>query len=268
METAAKQKIVIIGCGNVAWHLAKHLQSLKKFEVFVYNHKPNPSLNEFKSKLKCKVDVGLDHVIENASCYFICIPDRFISETAKRLHIKDPNALLLHTSGSCKLSELGERIHDTGVFYPLQTFSKATGLDWSTVPVIIEHSTEQAEARIRKFALQFSKTVISLSYKERLKLHLSAVFVNNFTNALYVVAHDLVMETSKTKDLNFDLLLPLIKQTTEKIAKLNPRAAQTGPAKRNDEVVLKKHLELLSKHTELKKLYKQLSKLIVKQQKR
>jgi len=266
MDKPVKQKVVIIGCGNVAWHIAKHLQALKKYQVSVYNHKANPLLNEFKTKLKCRVEISLDAVIDDASLYIICVTDKYIAKVAENLSIKNPNAILLHTSGSAKIQELGSRIHNVGVFYPLQTFSKEAAINWTKVPIIVESVNRDSEHSILYFADMFSATVISLDYKNRLKLHLAAVLVNNFTNALYVSAFDLINRDSTSKDLNFEILLPLIEQTTEKIKTLEPRAAQTGPAKRRDESVMEKHLDLISKQNDLKKIYKQLSKLIVKQQ--
>jgi predicted short-subunit dehydrogenase-like oxidoreductase (DUF2520 family) len=266
MEKQAKQKIVIVGCGNVAWHIARHLYSLKKFRLIIYNHKENPALDAFRTKFHCKTEIGLNNIEGNASVYFICVTDKFISKTSKKINIRNPNALLLHTSGSAELKDLGDRIHNTGVFYPLQTFSKEADLNWSNVPIIVEAGSRDSEHSILHLADMFSKTVISQDFKNRLKLHLAAVLVNNFTNALYVSAFDLINRNSTSKDLNFEILLPLIEQTTLKIKELDPRAAQTGPAKRKDEVVMKKHLELISKQDDLKKIYKQLSKLIVKQQ--
>jgi hypothetical protein len=48
---------------------------------------------------------------------------------------------------------------------------------------------------------------------------------------------------------------------------MNPKAAQTGPAKRKDTVVMQKHLELLKNNKELKQVYTLLSDLIAKQHK-
>lgn len=266
MKKQAKQKIVIIGCGNVAWHIAKHLHSLKTYDLYVYNHAQNPLLTEFKSKLACKIEIGLENIIQDASVYFVCVTDKYILKVAERITAKDPHAILLHTSGSAKIQDLGNRVHATGVFYPVQTFSRKALINWAEVPIIIESSNRDSEHSILYLADHFSKTVRSLSYKDRLKLHLAAVLVNNFTNALYVSAFDLINRDSTSKDLSFEMLLPLIEQTTLKIKTLDPRSAQTGPAKRKDEAVMEKHLDLLSKQGDLRKIYKQLSKLIVKQQ--
>lgn len=260
MRERARHKIVIIGCGNVAWHLAKLFSSIKKYELFIYNHKPNVLLNDFKSKLKCETISNLNNVIADAEYYFICVGDKFISEVSKKIKPKNSYAVVVHTSGSVKPDELGE-LKNAAVFYPLQTFTKADEINWKETPIIIEAKNAAVKNKVMLFAKQFSNNVNSLNYKERLKLHLAAVLVNNFTNALYVAANDLISENKKNK-----LLLPLIKQTVLKLDKLDVREAQTGPAKRKDEMVMKKHLKLLSGNSDLKKIYKQLSSLIIKQQ--
>lgn len=258
MQETAKHKIVIIGCGNVAWHLAKQLAGFKKYELFIYNHKANSLLNDFKTKLKCSVTPNLSKIITDADLYFVCVADKNISSVARKIKVKNARAIVIHTSGSAKIDELGEKFN-TAVFYPLQTFSKQDDVSWKEIPIIVEAKNASIKTKILTLAKEFSNNVISLKYKERLALHLAAVIVNNFTNALFVAAGDLVRKDKK-------ILLPLIKQTILKIQKIDPRLAQTGPAKRGDKNVMDKHLKLLSSNTELQNIYKQLSKLIVKQQ--
>jgi hypothetical protein len=47
---------------------------------------------------------------------------------------------------------------------------------------------------------------------------------------------------------------------------VHPKNAQTGPAMRNDKLVMKKHLNLIKNEKQLTKVYKTLSDLIVTQQ--
>lgn len=265
MNKRDKQKIVIVGCGNVAWHIAKRLYSLKHFEFSVINHQENPALKDFAASFKCKTAVGLEQAPDDASVYFICVTDKYIAKVSDKLRIRNPNACVLHTSGSARLQELGARIQNTGVFYPLQSFSRDADIDWTNVPILTESADRDQEHHILYLADRFSNTVISTDYRSRLKIHLAAVLVNNFTNALYVSAFDLLNGGEMPPELNFELLFPLIEQTTEKIKNMEPRAAQTGPAKRNDKRVMKKHLDLI-RGKDLEKVYKQLSKLIAEQQ--
>lgn len=263
MQKLNKHKIVILGCGNVAWHLAKHFFSLKNYELFIYNHKANALLNDFRSKLKCSTASSLNKIIPNADFYFICVTDKYISEVVKKIKIENKNAVLIHTSGSAKIEELGE-YNNSAVFYPLQSFSKNSEVNWKELPIIIEAKNAEVKKKVLVLAKLFSNNLIILNYKERLKLHLAAVIVNNFVNALFVAAGDLI--SKNTHKYKLKILLPLIKQTVLKIESIDPRLVQTGPAKRNDNLVMKKHLKLLSEEKDLKNIYKQLSKLIVKQQ--
>src|SRR5688572_17528562 len=118
----SSKKIVIAGCGNVAWHIANKLHDTGGYQLLVYNHRANPMLEEFRKKLKCKTESSFEDIVKDADAYFICVEDKYIAEVAKKISCTMPDSILLHTSGSIKLDALGERIHPTGVFYPVQTF--------------------------------------------------------------------------------------------------------------------------------------------------
>ncbi len=264
MKSNVKQKIVIIGCGNLAWHLAKHLFALQKFQVHVYNHRPNKSLTKFKTKLNFTTRNNFANIISDADYYFICVDDKFISAVSQKINADKPSSVVVHTSGSISIGELNNKNINNAVFYPLQTFSVKDEVEWAGVPIIIEGNNGFSVKKIKKIALLFSKKVFQLNSLERLKLHLAAVIVNNFTNALYTAADNFLKKEMQNKLTSFKLLLPLINQTGLKLKKISPANAQTGPAKRKDKVVIKQHLKILNDE-DLKRLYKQLSTLISKQ---
>ncbi len=253
-----------MGCGNLAWHLTAHLQSLKKFDLFVYNHKANKNLAEFKTKLGCKTQSNFKNIIKDADYYLICVADRSISAVSNKINSTKTNALVLHTSGSVSIKEIKGNYKNKAVLYPLQTFSKQDKLNWAEVPFIVEGNNEHNLKNAEELAHLFSKTVLQLNSAERLKLHLAAVLVNNFTNALYNEADKFISEKIKNNSVNFNMLLPIINQSVLKLKSMTPAAAQTGPSKRGDEKIMKQHLRLL-KNSNLKKVYKQLSALISKQ---
>jgi predicted short-subunit dehydrogenase-like oxidoreductase (DUF2520 family) len=74
-------------------------------------------------------------------------------------------------------------------------------------------------------------------------LHLAAVLVNNFTNHLATIAQDYLT----TAALPFNWLLPLLEETVAKLKEQPALTAQTGPAKRNDQTTIQRHLELLKR---------------------
>ncbi len=267
MRPNSRQKIVIVGCGNVAWHIAKKLSALKNTTLEVYNHGVNKNLEVFWKNFKCKTTVGLNHITDDADVYFICVTDSAIADVAKHIQAKNPKALLVHTSGSAEVKELGHRVHGTGAFYPLQTFSRSDEVKWNEIPLLIESAETETLEELRQLAGLFSSKAKVVTYEERLKMHLAAVLVNNFVNAMYVSAAELMKSKSGNATAEgFKLLEPLITQTTQKALEMHPAKAQTGPAKRRDKKVIKKHLHLLSKNKLLFKVYRSVTKLIQEQQ--
>ena len=63
------------------------------------------------------------------------------------------------------------------------------------------------------------------------------------------------------EDFNFNILNPLIDETVNKIHKLDPESAQTGPAIRNNNEIILNHIKALKKDDQ-KKLYELMTKLI------
>lgn len=88
-------------------------------------------------------------------------------------------------------------------------------------------------------------------------MHLAAVFACNFSNAMYHIAYKLLEE----KGLPFEMLLPLLRQTVEKVSKMTPAEAQTGPAARRDFNVMEAHLAELDDEG-LQEIYRMMSELI------
>jgi predicted short-subunit dehydrogenase-like oxidoreductase (DUF2520 family) len=257
-----RKKIAIVGCGNVAWHIAKQLH--KKFDLLVYNHKTNPLLNEFKTEFKAQTFSSLKKIDPKAEAYFVCVNDASIAGVIKALdHLPQTSSILI-TSGNFDLGNVKTKHKGLSIFYPLQTFTKNDKIKWKETPIIVDAKNQAAILKTRVISAYFNKNVIQLDHSQRLKIHLAAVLANNFTNSLFVEADKLVR--SAKKDLNIELLLPLIKQGTRKLRSMSPKAAQTGPAKRKDTTVMQKHLELLKNNKELKQIYSLLSDLIAKQQ--
>lgn len=258
---AHAQQVVIIGCGNLAWHLANKLRAAG-YPVAVHNHRENRALARFAARLKCSVSSTLKDAPSNADFYLLAVKDDAIASTANVINIANPRAILLHCSGTTPLAALGKRVHGTGVVYPVQTFSSGDEVDWSQVPLAIEGSDNATLKRIQQFAKTISQDVRTVGSDRRPILHLCAVMVSNFPNALYAAA-DKKLQKEK---IDFRILLPLIRQTTAKLSHMGPLKAQTGPAKRGDKKVLKKHRKLLKGDPALEKIYRALTGLIQQQQ--
>ncbi len=245
-------KVVIIGAGNVANHLYQSFSVVKQLDVIqVFNRHPE-HLNFVKDPEKKTSDLA---ELKEADLYLIAIKDEAISKIAEDL--PDLNGIVAHTSGSESVNVLS-KFKNYGVFYPLQTFSKDKTVDFGEIPICLEANNSGNLDLLKKTASLVSKKNFEVSSDQRRALHLAAVFVNNFSNHMFSLAADYCKEN----DLPFEILQPLIKETVSKIETLPPYSAQTGPALRNDQKTISKHLEMLD--DDRKKVYTILTESIQK----
>lgn len=244
-------KVVLLGYGNVNTHLLKALSQTDKVNVVqVYNRRAITLPPELKS-IPC-ID-NLDE-LEEADVYIIAISDDSIHDFSESLPFE--NRLVVHTSGGVDMDMLSSK-NRRGVFYPLQTFSKQREVDFRTIPICVEADDPADLKLLHSLGELISDTVTEIDSKKRAKLHVAAVFVNNFVNHIYHIAGDILAEDN----ISFDLLAPLIQETAKKIETLSPEAAQTGPAKRNDRKTIEKHQQLIN-NPKYKEVYALLSQLI------
>ena len=146
----------------------------------------------------------------------------------------------MHTSGSASVYDLDMK-HKRGVLYPLQSFSKDAEMDFANVPICYETINKDCYPILKKLSASLGSPTKRINSDQRRVLHLAAVFVNNFTNQLYRIGH----EITESEGAEFDLLKPLILETAKKVQDISPFRAQTGPAKRNDKKTIKTHLKQL-----------------------
>ncbi len=258
MMASKKKHICIVGCGNLAWYVAERLR--KHYNLSLYNHKPNKALADFKAKFKLPVYTDLEKISVDADVFILCVKDNVIDEVITKIRKQKAYGFILITSGSYQIKPKQKNI---AALYPLMSFTKGISTNPKTVPVIYTGYTNAAHKISLEIGEFLGPSFFTLTNSERLKLHLCAVLVNNFTNSLYAEAYR-IMQTDKNLP-DFNLLLPLIRQGVEKLELMNPIQAQTGPAKRGDNDVMKKHLELMN-NSDLKKLYRIFSHLISIQQ--
>ncbi|WP_163406966.1 Rossmann-like and DUF2520 domain-containing protein [Flavobacterium ajazii] len=244
-------QICIIGSGNVAQHLIKAFSKSEKAEIVQVFSRKKESLTHLVDSDKIVTDLS---DLKKADLYIISITDDAISEISKQLPFE--NQLVVHTSGTSSIDFLDSK-NRKGVFYPLQTFSKAKPVDFSIIPICLEAENEADYHILETIAKSISNVVFPISSEQRKALHVSAVFVNNFTNHLYQMGQKICEE----HNVPFEILKPLIFETAEKIKTLTPVEAQTGPAKRNDSITIEAHLNYLTDENQ-KNIYKLLTQSI------
>ncbi len=245
-------KIVIIGSGNVAYHLAKAFtqNNIKVSQIFGRNE---VELSKISSEFN--IPFSTDQ-LEDAEFYIIAVSDSAVENVSEL--IKNENTLVAHTSGSLPM-EILKGNYRKASFYPLQTFSKTKNLEYSKIPFFIEAENQIDEKSLFELASLISDNVETSDYEKRKYIHLTAVFACNFVNHLFARAK----EISDSQHLDFNYFIPLIDETVEKIHHLEPKLAQTGPAVRGDERILKLHEELIT-NDEHRKIYNTMNESIQK----
>jgi len=248
-------RIVIIGSGNVAAVLGRLFNKKDHQVVQVVSRNPQHA-KILADELGCRY-ADCSGIDSGADLYLFAVLDSALYEINRDMHLG--NKLILHTAGSISKEVLKDISHNYGVLYPLQSLRKE--MEYAAdIPFLIDGNTKETVTLIEDFAKTLSACVTQAGDAERLKLHVAAVVVSNFTNHLYALAE----EFCKQENIDFKLLIPLIKETADRVKTISPAHAQTGPAARNDIFTLDRHLQLLTNHPRLKYLYLKITDSIMK----
>lgn len=225
-------RVVLIGRGRLATNLLPALQQAGH-EVSSINSRT------------------LENLPEEADVFIIAVKDSALQEVISRATKGRGQQLFVHTAGSMPMSLFEGYTNRFGVFYPMQTFSKERLVSFADIPVFIEGDN----AVLRPLAESITHSVYELSSADRKYLHLSAVFACNFVNHCYALSAELL----EKHGIPFSVMLPLIDETALKVHQLHPLEAQTGPAVRYDENVIRMQSSMLADSPLLQEIYNLLS---------
>ncbi|PWG81891.1 Rossmann-like and DUF2520 domain-containing protein, partial [Pararcticibacter amylolyticus] len=250
-------KVVLIGSGNVATHLGYALAAAGHDVIQVWSRTLEHAL-DLASVLSAAVTDSMNELSPIGDIYILSVPDDAIRDVAAAFPFRDK--LIVHTSGTTGLEILEGVSSMSGVFYPLQTFSKQKGVNFREIPVVVEGSSDELTETLLAFAESISGTVYAVDSEKRKVLHLAAVIACNFSNHLYALAEKILQE----EQLDFNLIRPLIRETADKAMLFSPAEVQTGPARRKDMNTIRTHLSLLEKDENLYQIYRLLSEDILR----
>ena len=249
--------VVLIGAGRVATHLGMALKQAGHRIVCVYS-RTIASASALAARTDSLATDDVRQMPQSADVFVIAVKDAVLATLAAQLSKGREGQLFLHTAGSMPMGVFQGLVCHYGVFYPMQTFSKERQVDFSEIPVFIEGSDHEALTCARTLAESVSHRVFVMSSDERKYLHLAAVFACNFTNHCYALAADILHDHG----LPFDIMLPLIDETTRKVHDFEPSQVQTGPAVRYDENVISMQAAMLADHPLMQDIYERMSQSI------
>ncbi|HVV07345.1 MAG TPA: DUF2520 domain-containing protein [Puia sp.] len=240
-------QIVIIGSGNVATVLGGKLHEAGHRIVQVFSRRPEHAMRLAK-ELECEYVTNWVNINHAADFYIAALSDDALRTFGSEISL--PGRLVVHTGGAVPKEVLLKVSANSGVLYPLQSLRRELR-PYPEIPLLVDANLPADLDRILDVARSISGQVQAADNDTRLKLHLAAVLVNNFTNHLYVLAE----EYCRKEGADFNMLLPLIRETALRLSGIPPRDAQTGPAIRGDEATIGRHLELIGNYKDIKEVY-------------
>ena len=250
-------KIVVIGSGNVAYHL---IYALCKAGATLFVHARNHEvLQGFKHKFPSITILSTyDLTALDADLVLISVKDDALNSVFEQ-YTYAPQILVAHTSGTQIITNTSFH-QNVGVCYPLQTFSKSSNVRWNNTPLLIEATSEEAIQKLEQAATLLEAPYFETNAEQRKYIHLAAVLTSNFANHLLGKAATLLKEHS----IDYHILQPIVEATIHKAFTKHPFKVQTGPAIRNDDSTINKHLSLLQSDTLLQKIYTDITESIQK----
>ena len=248
-------RISFIGSGNVATHFALAMYNRGHVIEQIYSRDLGHA-QHLADRVVAEPINSFDQLRPTSNVYIIAVTDDALYDVVLDLHLND--ALVLHTSGAVPIKVLKKTSSRYGVIWSPQSFVRDVAVEYNQLPFCIEGSDEETEKEIAEFIGMISPYIYHTTFKQRQYLHLSSVFVNNFSNALYAVAQQLC----KRHKIDFEILYPLIMTTAKRVQWGDVKYQLTGPAVRGDEKTLDAHRKLLAKDPDLLNLYNELTKLL------
>ena len=234
MEKHLQPNMAIIGSGRVATSLGLFLIS-KGISISGIHSRNKETGTACAELFNCPFHGSINEL--DAELILVAASD---DQTISIINEVNKNQNVVYTAGSVELSEIEHP--KSGVFYPLQTFSSSEKLEEINFPVLIETKSNDLRKILETLCQICGIETEYCTSEKRKEYHLVAVFINNFMNH---IAH--IAKTENTnRNLNWNILKPLLDKTISNILNNNLLESQTGPASRSDNSVISKHESMLS----------------------
>lgn len=250
--------ISLIGTGNLAWHLGPALENAGHRIREIYGRDLQNAKALQRRLYDADIQRHLDFSSSNSEVFIMAVRDEAIEKVAKAIALP-AKAVLAHTSGSQPVEKLEfSATPNTGVFYPLQTFTKGKKVAFGDIPVLVESDNSYTGKVLMDIACSITKHCYDVFADDRIAIHLAAVFACNFTNYMLRISETIL----EKHHFDLELLRPLIAETLNKSLDLGPLAAQTGPARRGDLETLDRHIAFLDNQN-YRDIYRMISQQIL-----
>jgi predicted short-subunit dehydrogenase-like oxidoreductase (DUF2520 family) len=256
MNPINQLRVSIIGSGKVAHSFCKAMQIGEVEIVQIYNRN-RIGAEKLASKLdRATVVDRIEDLNSNVDAVAVLVKDDAIESTAKLIPF---GIKRFHASGVTDREVLGG---ENGVVWPIKSFNSETASDSLVgVPFGVDASSEEFKKTLDRLVTCLGGRGFYAPSEVRAKVHLAAVFSDNFANHCLAISQQILHDSG----ISPDLLQTLAEGVLSGALTGSSFKRQTGVAIRGDKGSQQKHLELIksfSNSQELAELYILLSKHI------
>jgi len=251
------ESVVVIGTGNVAKAICPALlqNGIKISQVLsrdqgrtdefcrqlndLIGESPSP---HDKNRHKVRAISSFEHLDTQADLYLLAVRDDAIRSASDQIaKFLAPDRLIAHLSGAMSPAILNQHFTKRVCIWPLYSFSGQI-VQWKTIPVFLTAGPETI-VDVKELAGRISDRVHIIEDSDKEKVHVAAVFANNFSNYNLRIAEKILDEAKVPLSVMESITYGMF----EKAFNTGPLASQSGPAHRGDSATIEKHLSIINK---------------------
>ena len=176
-------KVALVGSGNVATVLGKVMHKAGHEIVQVLSRNENHA-KELADVFNCAYGTFTSPDYKEADLYLLAITDTALYHLDQYMQLG--KRLVVHTAGSVSKEVLKNVSSRYGILYPLQSLIKESG-EIPEIPFLVDGNNPETSNLIKEFSKTLSTDVTVADDQERLRFHVAAVLVNNFTNQTKII---------------------------------------------------------------------------------
>jgi predicted short-subunit dehydrogenase-like oxidoreductase (DUF2520 family) len=239
--------IVLIGSGNVATVMGRKSMAAGHRIVQVYSRNAAHA-NVLATRLGTNSTSYVSSIERKTDLMIVALRDEAVTGFVQE--IGEIKSIAVHTAGALSMNLIRGMSQSFGVLYPLQSVRKEMEI-MPPLSILVDGNNARTRNQLSEFASTIAENIKEADDETRLKYHLAATLVNNFTNHLFSMAASFC----KKENIQFSVLQPLMEETVLRLRNTSPQHAQTGAAVRDDQVTIEKHRDLLKKYPDILNFY-------------
>lgn len=238
MNSISEYRVTIIGTGNIAHFFGAKLKdsNCKVIQVISTNEAKGSA---FAKQFDCIYHTDVTEILPATDIVIFAVPDDVLREMASLTVFT--SKLCIYAAGTVSLQEVSNLSNNVACIWPVYSIQQNNLPITREIPLVCTLTQQSSIAIVQYIAKIISNQVFFLSDEKKQFIHLSAVWINNFTNHMLHIGFNVLTEQHLPKEL----LFPILTSTIENAQIKDPQYLQTGPAIRRDQQTINKHLQLL-----------------------